>query len=190
MERSRGRNRQQQRNVYGGSRERHGDEGISGAKDSRPALDTMLTHGRAGRFEAVLVWKLDRLGRSLLHLVRLLEEFRRIGVELVSFSEGLDFTTTTGKLLFQIISAFAEFERDCIRERVRAGMRNARAKGIRIGRPPLTELSSEMKSAIARAYLSGKGSLRRLASEYRTSAGTVQRCVRAYRIALTSHSGS
>ena len=166
------------------------DEGISGAKDSRPALDTMLAHGRAGRFEAVLVWKLDRLGRSLLHLVRLLEEFRRVGIELVSFSEGLDFATTTGKLLFQIISAFSEFERDCIRERVRAGMRNARAKDIRIGRPPLTELSSEMKSAIARAYLSGKGSLRRLASEYRTSAGTVQRCVKAYRIALTSHPAS
>ena len=95
------------------------DEGVSGAKASRPALDKMLADGRAGRFVALLVWKLDRLGRSLLHLVRLLEEFRCIGIELVSFSEGLDFTTTTGKLLFQIISTFAEFERDCIRERVR-----------------------------------------------------------------------
>ncbi len=112
------------------------DEGVSGARDSRPALNTMLADAHAGKFRAVLVWKLDRLGRSLLHLVRLLEEFRRIGVELISFSEGLDFTTTTGKLLFQILSAFAEFERDCIRERVLAGMRNARAKGKKIGRPP------------------------------------------------------
>ena len=157
------------------------DAGVSGAKDSRPALDKMLADGRSGKFGAVLVWKLDRLGRSLLHLVRLLEEFRRIGIELVSFSEGLDFTTTTGKLLFQIISAFAEFERDCIRERVRAGMRNARAKGRRIGRPPLTELSVEMKTAIGQAYLGGKGSLRRLASEYGTSPSNVQRCVKACR---------
>lgn len=166
------------------------DEGVSGAKASRPALDKMLADGRAGGFDALLVWKLDRLGRSLLHLVRLLEEFRRVGIELVSFSEGLDFTTTTGKLLFQIISAFAEFERDCIRERVRAGMRNARAKGKRIGRPPITELTADVKGTIARAYLSGKGSLRWLASEYRTSAGTVQRCVKAYRTALASDSAS
>ena len=111
------------------------DEGISGAKDSRPALNRMLADAEAGKFNALLVWKLDRLGRSLVHLVRLMEDFRRFGIELVSFSEGLDFTTTTGKLLFQIISAFAEFERDCIRERVMAGLRNARAKGKRIGRP-------------------------------------------------------
>lgn len=112
------------------------DEGVSGAKDSRPALDRMLADAQAGRFKVVLVWKLDRLGRSLVHLVQLMENFRGLGIELVSFSEGLDFATTTGKLLFQIISAFAEFERDCIRERVRAGMRNVKAKGKRIGRPP------------------------------------------------------
>ena len=72
-----------------------------------------------------------------------LEDLRACNVELVSFSEGLDFTTTTGNLLYQVLSAFAEFERDCIRERVRAGMRNARAKGKRIGRPPRTQLSLE-----------------------------------------------
>lgn len=162
------------------------DEGISGARDSRPALDRMLGDLRSKKFEAVLVWRLDRLGRSLLHLVGLLDQFHRAGVELISLSEGLDFATITGKLLFQIISAFAEFERDCIRERVRAGMRNARAKGKRIGRPPIRELTAEVKSAIARAYLSGKGSLRRLASEYHTSAGTVQRCVKAYQTAPVS----
>jgi DNA invertase Pin-like site-specific DNA recombinase len=111
------------------------DEGISGSKDSRPALNHMLADAEAGKFSVVLVWKLDRLGRSLVHLVKLMENFRRWGIELVSFSEGLDFTTTTGKLLFQIISAFAEFERDCIRERVMAGLRNARARGKKIGRP-------------------------------------------------------
>jgi len=101
------------------------DEGINGAKSSRPGLDCLLADAEAHRFSFLLVWKLDRLGRSLIHLVRLTEDFRRWGIELVSFCEGLDFTTTTGKLLFQIISAFAEFERDCIRERVRAGLRNA-----------------------------------------------------------------
>ncbi len=71
------------------------------------------------------------------NLIRLLDEFKELGVELISFSEGLDFTTTTGKLMYQVISAFAEFERDCIRERVQAGMRNARTRGKRIGRPPV-----------------------------------------------------
>jgi DNA invertase Pin-like site-specific DNA recombinase len=111
------------------------DEGFSGAKSSRPALDEMLADAKRGKFRILLVWKLDRLGRSLAHLVRLLEDFRACNVELVSFSEGLDFTTTTGKLLYQMLSAFAEFERDCIRERVRSGLRNARAKGKRLGRP-------------------------------------------------------
>ncbi|MFQ5926779.1 MAG: recombinase family protein [Terriglobia bacterium] len=106
-------------------------------------------------------------------------DFRRLGIELVSFSEGLDFTTTTGKLLYQIISAFAEFERDCIRERVLAGLRNARAKGRRIGRPPRTYLSEETRKGIALAYRQGQGSLRELAARYGTSAATIRRCVTA-----------
>jgi DNA invertase Pin-like site-specific DNA recombinase len=161
------------------------DEGISGSKDSRPGLNRLLADAEAGKFSVVLVWKLDRLGRSLIHLVRLMEDFGRLGIELVSFSEGLDFTTTTGKLLYQIISAFAEFERDCIRERVRAGMRNAKAKGKRIGRPPRTWLSEETRKDIALAYQRGEGSLRQLAARYSTSAGTVQRCVASYRSTLT-----
>jgi hypothetical protein len=71
-------------------------------------LNRLLTDAEAGKFSVVLVWKLDRLGRSLIHLVRLMEDFQRLGIELMSFSEGLDFTTTTGKLLYQIISAFAD----------------------------------------------------------------------------------
>ena len=146
------------------------DEGVSGAKDSRPALNRMLADAHSGRFNAVLVWKLDRLGRSLLHLVRLLEEFRSIGVELISFSEGLDFTTTTGKLLFQIISAFAEFERDCIRERVMAGLRNARAKGKRIGRPrKILDISS-----VARLRREGR-SWREIAAKFGVGTSTARR---------------
>jgi DNA invertase Pin-like site-specific DNA recombinase len=93
-------------------------------------------------------------------------------VELVSFSEGLDFTTTMSKLLYQMLSAFAEFERDCIRERVRVGMRNARAKGKSIGRPPRTQLSSEDRKSIAEAYWRGKTSFRQLAKRFDISLRT------------------
>jgi DNA invertase Pin-like site-specific DNA recombinase len=156
------------------------DEGVSGAKSSRPALDEMLADAKRGKFRILLVWKLDRLGRSLTHLVRLLEDLCACNVELVSFSEGLDFTTTTGKLLYQVLSAFAEFERDCIRERVRAGMRNARAKGKSIGRPPRTQLSAEDRKSIAEAYWCRKASFRQLAKRFDTSIGTVQRSVLAH----------
>jgi DNA invertase Pin-like site-specific DNA recombinase len=111
------------------------DEGVSGSCDSRPQLDRMLADAQRGKFQAILIWRLDRLGRSLQHLVRLFENFRAWNVALISFGEGLDFSTSMGKLFYQLSGAFAEFERDCIRERVRAGMRNARAKGRHIGRP-------------------------------------------------------
>jgi DNA invertase Pin-like site-specific DNA recombinase len=147
------------------------DEGISGSRESRPALDTLLRDARRRKFDAVLVWKLDRLGRSLVHLVRLLQDMRTLGVELISFSEGLDFTTTTGKLLYQVISAFAEFERDCIRERVTAGLRNARAKGKRLGRPRVVV---DAPIAILRAQ--GR-SWREITAETGISKGTAQRAL-------------
>ena len=150
------------------------DEGVSGSKEYRPALDALLRDARRRKFDAVLVWKLDRLGRSLVHLVRLLQDLRNLGVELVSFSEGLDFSTTTGKLLYQVISAFAEFERDCIRERVRAGLRNARAKGQRLGRPRVMVDGSRI------ALLRGQGrSWREITTETGISKGTAQRAVRS-----------
>jgi len=110
------------------------DEAQSGAKSSRPALDKMLADAKRGRFQVILVWRLDRLGRSLAHLIRLLEDFKVWNVELISFSENLDFTSSTGKLFYSLLGAFAEFERETIRERVRSGMRNARARGVRLGR--------------------------------------------------------
>jgi len=148
------------------------DEGQSGSKSSRPALDAMLADAKRGKFQTLLIWKLDRLGRSTAHLIQLLEEFKAWGVELVSFSEGLDFTTTSGKLFYTLISAFAEFERDCIRERVRAGLRAARAKGIRLGRPRVTLDAATIASlrgqgaswaAIAKKLGIGEGTVRRAA---------------------------
>ena len=144
------------------------DEGQSGAKASRPALDAMLADARRGKFRVLLVWRLDRLGRSLSHLVRLLEDLRVWNVELVSFSEGLDFTTATGKLMFQLLSAFGEFERECIRERVRAGLRNARAKGKSIGRPRVQIDAAKVASFRAAGY-----SWPRIARELGVSVGSV-----------------
>jgi len=110
------------------------DEGQSGAKNSRPALDKMLADAANGKFEIVLVWRLDRLGRSLAHLIKLLENFKLWNCELISFSEGLDFTTSTGKLFYSLLGAFSEFERSVICERTRSGLRAARARGVRLGR--------------------------------------------------------
>jgi DNA invertase Pin-like site-specific DNA recombinase len=148
------------------------DEGVSGSRESRPALDALLRDARRRKFDVVLVWKLDRLGRSLVHLVRLLQDMRTLGVELISFSEGLDFTTTTGKLLYQVISAFAEFERDCIRERVRAGLRNARAKGKRLGRPRVVVDAPRIAALRAQGR-----SWREITAETGVSKGTAQRAL-------------
>jgi len=153
------------------------DNGISGSKESRPELDRLMTDAHQRRFDAVLVWKLDRFGRSLRHLVNALAEFESLGVAFVSLRDNLDLSTPPGRLMFQIIGAMAEFERSLIVERVKAGMRNARAKGKRIGRPPRIHLSPETRKAIAEAYRNQQGSLRQLAAMFGTSVGTVQRCV-------------
>lgn len=108
---------------------------VSGSKDSRPELNGLMADAKRRKFDVVLVWKLDRFGRSLRHLVNALAEFESLGIAFVSLSDNLDLSTASGRLMFQIIGAMAEFERELIRERVKAGMRNARAKGIRIGRP-------------------------------------------------------
>lgn len=119
------------------------DAGQSGGTTSRPSLDAMLADAQRGRFRVLLVWKLDRLGRSASHLISLLEDFKTWNVQLVSFSEGLDFTTTAGKLFYTLLGAFAEFEKDTIRERVRAGLRAARARGIKLGRPALRKFTAK-----------------------------------------------
>jgi DNA invertase Pin-like site-specific DNA recombinase len=111
------------------------DSGVSGTKDSRPELNRLMADAKRRRFDVVLVWKLDRFGRSLRHLVNALAEFESLNIAFVSLSDNLDLSTASGRLMFQIIGAMAEFERALIQERVRAGIRNARAKGRRIGRP-------------------------------------------------------
>lgn len=156
------------------------DVGISGGKEKRPELDRLMADAHRRRLDAVVVWKFDRFARSVSHLLRALETFRALGIEFVSLSEQVDTSTPIGKMVFTVLGAVAELERSLIVERVRAGMRNARAMGKRIGRPPLTYLSPDTRRAIALAYHSRGGSLREIAARFRTSVGTVQRCVRAY----------
>jgi len=114
------------------------DVGVSGAKDSRPQLNKLMADAKQRRFDTVLCWKLDRFGRSLKHLVSALGEFEALGVAFVSLRDSFDLTTPAGRLMFNMVASFAEFERDLIRERVKAGIANRRAKGFRVGRKPVS----------------------------------------------------
>ncbi len=111
------------------------DVGISGTKEKRPQLDKLLADAHRRYFDVVVVWRFDRFARSVSHLLRALENFRSLGIEFVSLSEQVDTSTPTGKMIFTVLGAVAELERSLIVERVRAGLRNARAKGKRLGRP-------------------------------------------------------
>ena len=115
--------------------EEYVDQGVSGSKESRPALNKLMLDARRRGFDAVLVWKIDRFGRSLKHLVNSLADLSAYGIAFISLRDNLDLSTPSGRLMFQIIGAMSEFERALIQERVKAGLRNAKAKGKRIGRP-------------------------------------------------------
>jgi putative DNA-invertase from lambdoid prophage Rac len=112
------------------------DDGISGMKDTRPQYQDLMREARRRRCDAIIIWRLDRLGRSLPHLVTTLQELQDLGVAFVSLKESLDFTTAAGRLMAHILASFAAFERDLLSERVKAGMENAKRKGKKVGRPP------------------------------------------------------
>jgi DNA invertase Pin-like site-specific DNA recombinase len=111
------------------------DQGMRGATDSRPELNRLMADAHKRRFEVVCVWRFDRFARSVSHLLRALETFKALGIDFVSYSEQMDTSTPAGKMVFTVLGAVAELERSLIVERVRAGLRNARAKGKRLGRP-------------------------------------------------------
>lgn len=111
------------------------DIGQSGAKDSRPQLNELMADARKRKFDSILVWRFDRFARSTKHLLLALEEFRSLGVQFVSYQENIDTSSPLGQALFTIVSAVAQLERDLIRERVSAGVRNARECGKELGRP-------------------------------------------------------
>jgi len=111
------------------------DAGVSGSKDSRPELNRLMADAHKRRFDVVCVWRFDRFARSVSHLLRALETFKALGIDFVSFSEQMDTSTPAGKMVFTVLGAVAELERSLTVERVRAGLRNARAKGKTLGRP-------------------------------------------------------
>jgi DNA invertase Pin-like site-specific DNA recombinase len=111
------------------------DNGISGTTDSRPALNALMDDARKRRFDMVLVWRFDRFARSTRHLINALEEFKNLGIDFVSYQENIDTSSPLGSAIFTIISAVAQLERDIIAERVKAGLRRARANGKQLGRP-------------------------------------------------------
>ncbi|MBI2335715.1 MAG: recombinase family protein [Deltaproteobacteria bacterium] len=142
----------------------------SGIKEKRANLSQLLIDARKRKFDTVLVWKLDRLGRSLKHLVSLIEEFHALGIQFISYSEGMDTTTPSGKLLFNIVGSIAAFERDLIRERVKAGLDRSRAQGKRLGRPTIQYKTEQIK------ILKEQGlSTRSIAKEIGVSNATISR---------------
>jgi DNA invertase Pin-like site-specific DNA recombinase len=145
---------------------------MTGSKDSRPALNRLMAGACQRRFDAVLVWKLDRFGRSLRHLVNAIAELEALGVAFISFRDNLDLTTPSGRLMFQIVGAMAEFERALIQERVRAGLRNAKAKGKTLGRPRVIIDASRIASlrSLGRSWA-------QITDEIGVSKGTAQRAV-------------
>ncbi len=144
------------------------DTGISGTKDSRPALSQLMDAARKRKIDGILVWKLDRFARSTRHLVNALDELRGLGVDFASYQENMDTTTSAGKLLFDVMAALAEFERSVIVERVHSGLRRARAKGKRLGRPAL-KLDNEKAHRMREAGLS----VRQIAAELGASKSLV-----------------
>jgi DNA invertase Pin-like site-specific DNA recombinase len=158
--------------------ERYQDAGVSGAKgrDQRPGLDQMLNGASRGRFDVVMVWAIDRLGRSLIDLLGTIKHLEACRVDMFVDKQNLDTTTPMGKLLFHITGAFAEFERAMIAQRVIAGIRRAREHGTKSGRPfgrPRTNTKTE--TAIRKALAKGDKGILKIASELGVGSGTVQR---------------
>ena len=118
----------------------YSDQGISGTKDRRPALDELMADAKKRKFDAVLCWRFDRFARSTKHLITALEEFRHLGIEFVSFQENIDTSSPLGKAIFTIVSAIAELERNILMERVMAGLKRAKQNGVVLGRPKKLDL--------------------------------------------------
>jgi DNA invertase Pin-like site-specific DNA recombinase len=148
------------------------DRGVSGAKDRRPALDQLLADARRRRFDVVVCWRLDRLGRNLKHLITLLEDLQALGVAFVSLAEGIDATTPAGKLQMHILGAISEFERSRLRERTMAGLARARSQGKRFGRRPVDVPAADLARV---AHLS----IRAAACELGVAPGTLIKARRA-----------
>ena len=148
------------------------DNGISGAKgrNDRPALDAMLKAATQRKFDMVMCWSIDRLGRSLQNLVEILNELQALGIDLYFQQQGMDTSTPSGRMIFSVFGAIGEFERNLIRERVLAGQQRAKANGVKIGRP--SKMNDGMKSAVKLLREKGMG-IKQIARELQIGVGTV-----------------
>jgi DNA invertase Pin-like site-specific DNA recombinase len=146
------------------------DHGVSGTKERRPALDRLMKGAWAGRFQVVLVWRFDRFARSVKHLVTALDTFRALGVGFISLQEQLDTSTPIGQTMFTIIGAMAQLEGDIIRERIRAGLAQARLRGVPLGRPRSLVTADAATHLHRQGYTTGQ-----IARKLRCSRSTVRR---------------
>ena len=148
------------------------DNGISGAKSrkDRPALDEMMKLATQRKFDMVMCWSIDRLGRSLQHLVEILNDLQAMKIDLYFMQQGMDTTTPSGRMIFSVFGAIGEFERNLIRERVIAGQQRAKASGTHIGRP--TKMNDGMRSAIKLLRERGM-SIKQISKQLQIGVGTV-----------------
>ncbi|MBX3534554.1 MAG: recombinase family protein [Xanthobacteraceae bacterium] len=154
------------------------DNGISGAKgrDQRPAFDELLKRSTRREFDVVMVWAIDRIGRSIQHLVTFMNDMQGVGIDLYIHQQSIDTTTAAGRMIFGVFSALGEYERELIRERIIAGQQRARAQGIKIGRP--SKMNDAVKTSVR--LLKGKGvGIREIASKLEIGIGTVYSVLKA-----------
>jgi DNA invertase Pin-like site-specific DNA recombinase len=149
------------------------DSGVSGTKETRPALGELMNDAKKRKFDMVLVWRFDRFARSTKHLVTALHEFRHLGIDFISFQENIDTSSPLGEAIFTIISAMSKLERDIIAERVKGGLRKAKANGKKLGRP-----KNIVDTEKVIEYRKQNKSIRQIASELGLSRGSVERTLR------------
>lgn len=144
------------------------ENGVSGMKSDRPRLNELMLKARQRLFDIVLVWKFDRFARSTSHLINTLEEFKKLGIDFISYTQNVNTLTSMGKAMFTLIGTMAELERDLIVERVNAGLRKAREKGKKLGRPSVNVDLEKLNELRNQGY-----SIRKLAQVFHVTRGTV-----------------
>jgi len=152
----------------------YSDQGISGVKDKRPALDELMDDAKKKKFDAVLCWRFDRFARSTKHLITALEEFRHLNIDFISYQENIDTSSLLGKAMFTIVSAIAELERNILLERVRAGLKRAKENGRILGRPKRLDLDVKELQKMREKGLS----FRQIAKQVKACPGTVYKSLK------------
>jgi DNA invertase Pin-like site-specific DNA recombinase len=167
------------------------DNGVSGAKEKRPAFEQLMTDAKKKQFDVIVVWKLDRFSRSLQHLITTLNDLQKLSIDFVSYNEHIDFTTATGRLMIHIIAAFAQFERELMAERIKAGMQNAKAKGVKIGRKPKAPIEiSKIIQLYEEAKQKGENiSVREISKKTKIGKSTVHSVIKDYTKGLIDKDG-